>query len=166
MISKEIDVLYFYFRLVRDQFFPIRLPGIGDRRGHYAKIFGTLVRANVKKVAAVIDVVLVIWFARTDNCQFRSWRTGGKVAPLGRCLAFRTKQDYSLISRTEGGNIKEFVLLLKDQIRFITSQHVTEKLVRALGNVVFSCEAAGFVVGCPSHTSDALECFRQELSGA
>ena len=44
-------------------------PGSADRRGDDAEVFGALVGADVEKTVAMIDVVLVVGFARDDHFQ-------------------------------------------------------------------------------------------------
>src|ERR1043166_551708 len=166
MTSEKIEVVDLHFRTMRNQLFPVRLARTGVRGGHHAKVFRALVAANVEETIAVIDVVLVISFAWTNDLQFGAGIVGGQVAPLGRRLAFGTEQNERLIARTSGADIKQFVFLFKDKVGLITAQHVAEKLVRAFGDVIFRSEEDRFVISGPNYIAHALECFRQELSGA
>ena len=66
VIGKKVDIFNLHFRAMGNQFLPIRLAGIGNRRSYHAKVLRSLVCSNVKEVAAMIDVVFVIRFARAD----------------------------------------------------------------------------------------------------
>src|SRR6185437_13187027 len=166
MICKEVKVVDLNFRAMSNEFFPTSLRGVGDRRGHDAKVFGSLVTANIEKVATVIDVVLVIRFSWTDNFQSGGRSIRRQVLPLARSLALRTQQNHGLVARAAGADVEEFVFLFKDQIRLCTSQNVPKELVRSFGDGVFSSEEDRFVVSGPRHISHSFKRLRQLLTGA
>src|SRR5258705_2143045 len=117
MICKEVEVVDLNFRTMSYEFFPVSLRGVSDRRGHDAKVFGSLVTPNIEKVATVIDVILMIRFPRTDDLQSGGGIIRRQVLPLARSLALRTQSNYGLVTRAAGADVEEFVLLFKDQIR-------------------------------------------------
>src|SRR6185503_2664846 len=166
MIRKKVEVVDLNFRTVSYEFFPVCLRRVSEWRGHDAKVLGSLVTPNIEKVAAVIDVVFMIRFPRTNNLQRGGGTIRRQVLPLARSLALRAQQNHGLVSRAAGADVKEFVFLFKDQIRLITSQDVPKELVRSFSDCIFSSEEDRFVVCGPRHISRSFERLRQKLTGA
>ena len=129
VIGKHVDSFDLYRGPVSDKLFPVLFRRIGHRSSNHAKVFRALIRANVEQVPAMIDVILVIGFARQNDLPIGVWIARRNVAELGRSLAERAEHDHGLVSGPLGSDIEKLVLLFVNQFVLVRAQNVAEEFV-------------------------------------
>ena len=67
-----------------------------------------------------------------------SWFVCWNVEILRRSLAARSDQNHLLVARAAAIDVKQLVLVFENEIALVGPDHVTEKLVGALRDRVFS----------------------------
>src|SRR2546421_1989855 len=115
-----------------NKLFPIVFGRIRDGSGNYAKIFRALIAANVKKAAAMIDIVFMIGLARDNYFPGCIGVIRRDIAELGRRFAEGAQQDHSFVARATDADIEQFVFLFIDQLVLISPQNVTPQFVVTL----------------------------------
>ena len=84
MSFEERQILYQHAVVVGQKLFPAAGARVGNGRGDNAIIFCVLIRADIKKSVTVVNIVLVIFFAREDNCQWDTRPIGWEITELCR----------------------------------------------------------------------------------
>src|SRR2546421_12522043 len=115
-----------------NKLFPIVFGRIRDGSGNYAKIFRALIAANIKEVAAMIDIVFMIGLARDNNLPGCIGVIRRDIAKLGRRFAERAQQNYGFVARAADADIEQIVFLFINQLVFVGSQNMTPQFVVAL----------------------------------
>ena len=87
VIGEQIQVFDLHGRTMGDEFLPIFFRRIRNRRRDYAKVLSAFIRADVKKIAAMGNVVLMIGLARENDFPISIRIVCRNVAKFIRSLA-------------------------------------------------------------------------------
>src|SRR5947207_3150566 len=112
----------------------------------------------------MIHVILVIWLTRQNNLPFRVGIIRGDKATLAGGLAESYQKDHCLVSRCLDSDIEQCVFLFIEQVALIAAQHVTEKLIVALGNGVFRYVEHCLVVSGPDYVINSFDVLWKEFT--
>src|SRR2546423_4447718 len=116
MIRKQLDAFNLDGRAMSNELLPIFLRRIGNRSSDYTKVLRAFVAANIKEIAAMIDVVFMIGLARDDYLPGCTGVIRRNVAKFVRRFAERAQQDHGFVARAIDANVEQLVLLFINQI--------------------------------------------------
>jgi hypothetical protein len=155
MTRERIHSLDLHFRPVRHQLLPVRLGWAGDGRRDHPEVLRTLVRADVEKIGAMVDVVLVAGVGRRHRRpQPTQPGVRRRYEPrFGGGFGGNLQHEDRPVARAPEVDVEQLVLLVVDKIGLVGADDVPEELVVALGNRVLSHVEQRLVVAGPAALS-------------
>ena len=165
--GKEIDIFKHYGVAVGNLLDPVFARGSIDWRGDEAEVAAAIVGADVPLAVAVIDVVLVLVLAGTDDFEFAGGLIGGKDKALGSGVAAGFEDHEFAVAGAACADVKAFVVVLIDEDIFAVGrvERVAKKLELALLFLVFDGIEKCGVVGSPGDGTDPVNFTREGFAG-
>ena len=155
VIGEEVDRLDAHRLAIGDDFGPVLLLRVGDRRADHAVVDAGVVGEEVEAVAAMVAVVLVPFLAGDDQARRRSRIARRNHALFGRGLAVGVDEDPVAAERPVDLEVVQIVLLFEDQRVVLAAESVAVEAPLPLGRILDGVEDR-LVVGGPDERTDFL----------
>jgi len=161
------DLLHHHRRAGRHQHLPVRLAGVGQRRGDHLEVPPVAVGADEELLAAVVDEVHVLRPPLGDEPRQRGRRAGVDEPHLGGGVALGLDLDEAAAAGAPHRELEPLVLLLVDQRVLLLrgAAQVAVDAVRPLRRVLHRVEQRP-PVGGPGELVGVSDALRPELPGA